>query len=95
MRRLEEERKRVSAKGTIKLDGQVLFLSTALAGWSIGLKPITQERMEAWFGRLLLGEVDLATSSFIRADLRDFFCVLFKQRSARIKLQMGQKKCKH
>ena len=87
--------RRVSAKGTIKLDGQVLFLSTALAGWSIGLKPITQERMEAWFGRLLLGEVDLATSSFIRADL----CLNKTQkkspRSARIKLQMGQKKCKH
>ena len=87
--------RRVSAKGTIKLDGQVLFLNTALAGWSIGLKPITQERMEAWFGRLLLGEVDLATSSFIRADL----CLNKTQkkspRSARIKLQMGQKKCKH
>src|SRR5207244_4899175 len=87
--------RRVSAKGTIKLDGQVLFLSTALAGWSVGLKPITQERMEAWFGRLLLGEVDLATSSFIRADL----CLNKTQkkspRSARIKLQMGQKTCKH
>jgi len=62
--------RRVSAHGTIKLDGQVLFLSTALAGWSIGLKPITQESMEVWFGRLLLGEVNLATSNFIRADIR-------------------------
>jgi transposase InsO family protein len=62
--------RRVSAHGTIKLDGQVLFLSSALAGWSVGLKPIAEQRMEVWFGRLLLGEVDLATESFIRADLR-------------------------
>src|SRR5438552_3977043 len=62
--------RRVSAQGAIKLDGQTLFLSSALAGWSVGLKPISQQRMEVWFGRLLLGEVDLATSGFIRADLR-------------------------
>src|SRR6266487_6777431 len=62
--------RRVSAQGTIKLDGQTLFLSSALAGWSVGLKPITEQRMKVWFGPLLLGEVDLATESFIRADLR-------------------------
>jgi putative transposase len=62
--------RRVSAQGTIKLDGQTLFLSSALAGWSVGLKPITEQRMEVWFGPLLLGELDLATSGFIRADLR-------------------------
>jgi hypothetical protein len=61
---------RVSAQGTIKLDGQTLFLSSALGGWSVGLKPIPEERMEVWFGPLLLGELDLATSGFIRADLR-------------------------
>ncbi|MEO5719740.1 MAG: DDE-type integrase/transposase/recombinase [Chthoniobacterales bacterium] len=32
--------RRVSAHGTIKLDGQVLLLGKALAGWSVGLKPI-------------------------------------------------------
>src|SRR5438093_10187728 len=62
--------RRVSAQGAIKLDGQTLFLSSALAGWSVGLKPIPQERMEVWFGPLLLGEVDLAASGFIWADLR-------------------------
>ena len=61
--------RRVSAQGTIKLEGQTLFLSSALAGWSVGLKPITEQRMEVWFGPLLLGEVNLATSGFIRADL--------------------------
>jgi len=52
------------------VDGQRLFLSTSLAGWSVGLKPITQNVMEVWFGRLLLGQVDLSTSNFIRADIR-------------------------
>src|SRR5437762_12412365 len=47
--------RRVSAQGTIKLDGQTLFLSSALAGWSVGLKPITEQRMKVWFGRLLVG----------------------------------------
>jgi putative transposase len=62
--------RRVSAQGTIKLDGKTLFLSSALAGWSVGLKPIAEPKMEVWFGRLLLGEADLAAESFVRADIR-------------------------
>jgi putative transposase len=62
--------RRVSAHGAIKLDNQSLFLSTALAGWSVGLKPIAADLMEVWFGRLLLGQIDLSTSNFIRADIR-------------------------
>ena len=62
--------RRVSPKGLIKLDGQSLFLSSALAGWNIGLKPLAQDKMQVWFGRLLLGEIDLTTSNFIRADIR-------------------------
>ena len=60
----------VCRHGMIKVDGEKLFLSTSLAGWSVGLKPIDIERLDVWFGRLLWGEVDLATSSFIRADIR-------------------------
>ena len=62
--------RRVCPRGTIRLDGERLFLSTSLAGWSVGLKPIATQLMEVWFGRLLLGQVDMATSSFIRADTR-------------------------
>jgi len=60
----------VSNKGTIQVEGQGLFLSTSLMGWSVGLKPIAEDLMEVWFGRLLLGQIDLSTSSFIRADIR-------------------------
>jgi putative transposase len=62
--------RRVSPKGLISLDGQKLFLSASLAGWSVGLKPIARDVMEVWFGRLLLGQVDLSTSNFFRADIR-------------------------
>ena len=62
--------RRVCQHGTIRLEGERLFLSTSLAGWSVGLKPIATELMEVWFGRLLLGQVDLSTSNFIRADIR-------------------------
>jgi putative transposase len=62
--------RRVASDGIIKVDGYPLFLTTALGGWNVGLKPITQERLEVWFGRLLLGEIDLSASNFIRADIR-------------------------
>lgn len=62
--------RRVSPRGTITVDRHPLFLCTSLAGWSVGLKPIREDVLEVWFGRLLLGQVDLATSSFIRADIR-------------------------
>ena len=73
--------RRVSPKGLISLEGQPLFLSASLGGWSVGLKPIAEDLMEVWFGRLLLGQVDLGT--------RNFFGRIF----ARKKLQMKQKKC--
>jgi putative transposase len=62
--------RRVSPKGLISLEGQSLFLSTSLGGWSVGLKPIAEDLMEVWFGRLLLGQVDLGTRNFFRADIR-------------------------
>ncbi len=62
--------RRVCAKGSIRVDGERFFLSTSLAGWSVGLKPIAEDLMEVWFGRLLLGQIDLSTSNFIRADIR-------------------------
>jgi len=62
--------RRVNSTGRIKLDRQDIFLSTSLAGWSVGLKPIAEDLMEVWFGRLLLGQVDLTASSFIGADSR-------------------------
>jgi putative transposase len=61
--------RRVGKDGTIRLDRQSIFLSTALARWSVGLKPVATHTLEVWFGRLLLGHIDLTTSNFIRADV--------------------------
>ena len=60
--------RRVSPSGVISLDGQNIFLSNALAGWSVGLKPMAPDLLEVWLGRLPLGQIDPSTSSFVPAD---------------------------
>ena len=62
--------RRVSPSGVVNIEGRPLFLSRSLARWSVGLKPMAEDLMEVWFGRLLLGQIDLATSNFIRTDIR-------------------------
>jgi transposase InsO family protein len=62
--------RKVSQHGTIKHSGTLLFLTTSLAGWSVGLKPLANGQHEVWFGRLLLGWLDPTTESFQRADIR-------------------------
>jgi putative transposase len=61
--------RRVNQRGKISWHNHELFLSTSLAGWSVGLKPSSQKQIEVWFARLLLGWVDLATVHFFRADI--------------------------
>lgn len=61
--------RKVQTHGNIGWAGQTIFISTALQGWSVGLKPSTQHQLwEVWFGRLLLGRLDAATASFQRAQ---------------------------
>lgn len=64
------DRRKVLQHGGIVWRGTHLFISTSLAGWSVGLKPLSDGTFEIWFGRLLLGWIDPATESFQRADLR-------------------------
>ena len=54
----------VKASGTIKLQNVCVNISTALAGWHIGLKPESEHRYGVWFSRLRLGDVDLQTQKF-------------------------------
>jgi len=61
--------RRVGPQGRIMWAGMPLFITTSLAGWSVGLKPMENGRLEVWFGRLLLGWIDPATESFLRADI--------------------------
>jgi len=62
--------RRVRRHGCISWDGEPIFITTSLAGWSVGLKPAGQGQIEVWFGRLLLGWIEPATKSFQRADIR-------------------------
>jgi hypothetical protein len=63
MRRLK-----VNAIGSIRWKTQLVFLSTALAGWSVGLEPLAQGNWAVWFGRLRLGQIDAQTLTFQCAE---------------------------
>jgi putative transposase len=56
--------------GAIKYEGTSLFITTALGGWCVGLKPRNDNMVEVWFSRLLLGHIDPPTASFqaVRTD---------------------------
>lgn len=55
---------RVTTAGCINLRAQWIFISAALAGWSIGLEAISETIWNVWFGRLCLGQIDSRTMSF-------------------------------
>lgn len=59
MRRLK-----VNAIGSIRWKTKLVFLSTALTGWSIGLEPSAEGNWAVWFGRLRLGQIDAQTLTF-------------------------------
>lgn len=54
----------VSSAGQIALKGVRLRLSTALSGWSVGLRPLDSHRFSVHFGRLCLGRIDLKMELF-------------------------------
>jgi hypothetical protein len=56
--------------GEIKYGNELIFISSALGGWSVGLKPCENGKVEVWFSQLLLGHLDPATFSFmaVRTD---------------------------
>jgi putative transposase len=60
------ESRRVAKWGSISLGHRGVFISGALAGWSVGLERCGQGRYHVWFGRLLLGQLEERTLSFER-----------------------------
>jgi len=60
----------INRHGQMSWENELYFLSTSLAGWSLGLKDNSEGRIEVWFARLLLGWIDPASASFFRADIR-------------------------
>ena len=60
--------RKVAKWGSISWASRWVFISGALAGWSVGLEPCGEARHNVWFGRLLLGQVEERTLSFQRAQ---------------------------
>lgn len=57
----------VGSNGAIMVARQHYFISCALKGWNIGLKPMADDCLEVWFDCLLLGYLDTTAARFIWA----------------------------
>lgn len=53
----------VHARGSIRYHGLEYRLSTALAGWEVGISPDVNGVVEVWFAHQLLGHLDPSTST--------------------------------
>ena len=60
--------RKVQQGGKISWGAQKIFISTALRGWSLGVESRHPQRCNVWFGRLLLGQLEPATGSFVRTE---------------------------
>ena len=57
--------RKVRPQGIILWRQDWIFISSALAGWSVGLEAARTGKWKIWFGRLQLGELDEAAWTFI------------------------------
>lgn len=57
-------KRRVHRRGTIHYGNKQYFISSALAGWDIGLQASATGKMDVYFGRLLLGQIEEQSASF-------------------------------
>jgi transposase InsO family protein len=63
--------RRIHHTGEVRYQGHEIFVSEALAGWSVALKPRTHDgNLDLWFSQICLGYIDLKTLSFraVRPD---------------------------
>ena len=58
------ESRKVSSSGAIKLKNIEIFITNALAGYQLGLELKEHNRLNVWFNKFLIGEIDLQTYSF-------------------------------
>lgn len=56
--------RRVQGRGHIKFGSVAIPISGALAGYEVGLESLDASRYAVWFGRLCLGEIDVAVRRF-------------------------------
>lgn len=60
--------RKVARNGTIKINQKVIPITTALVGYDVGLKYLTQNDMEVHFDYLKIGNIDLSARAFKHAD---------------------------
>jgi len=60
--------RKVRSNGTIKIYNTPILITTALVGYDIGLKYLTQHNLEVHFDYLKIGNIDLQAKAFMHAD---------------------------
>lgn len=60
--------RKVRPRGTIGWNGSQLSISTALAGWNVGLDPGADGLVDVYFARLQIGQIEEQSSAFIPAS---------------------------
>jgi hypothetical protein len=58
-------KRKVSVSGKVSVDGDEVFISTALQGYTVALEPCRGLRHRVWFYGMQLGEVEVAS---VRAE---------------------------
>lgn len=62
------EPRRVKTNGEICYENQLVFISSSLSGWSVGLESCGERKYHVHFAQLLLGQLDQTTASFQRIE---------------------------
>ena len=57
--------RRVNKRGYISYEKHRIPISTALSGWSVGLKPLDNDHLEVFFAAQYLGQLELSTLSML------------------------------
>jgi putative transposase len=59
--------RRINQNGCLRWKKHLIFISAAIAAWSVGLRPRNDGLIDVYFANLLLGQLEPSTLSFIRA----------------------------
>ena len=62
--------RKVDTNGMIKCSGQLVFITTALSGWEVGLRVVGPDHLDVWFNYLFVGSINLQTYRFGSAPSR-------------------------
>ena len=59
-----ETRRVMKKSGVIGYRKEKIMITSAISGWTVGLSPQADGRVEVWFSKVLLGHIDPETASF-------------------------------